>query len=71
MHRLEQLLQIGNLGGTEVGGAYYFHTRREGTQNQPVLYVRKGVDGKDEVLVDVNAAGEGWHGRARLVGAIA
>ncbi len=47
--------QIGNLGGTEVGGAYYFHTRREGTQNQPVLYVRKGVDGKDEVLVDVNA----------------
>ena len=53
--RLEQLLQIGNLGATEVGGAYYFHTRREGTQNQPVLYVRKGVDGKDEALVDVNA----------------
>jgi prolyl oligopeptidase len=52
---LEQLLQIGNLGATEVGGAYYFHTRREGTQNQPVLYVRKAVDGKDEVLVDVNA----------------
>ena len=52
--RLEQLLQIGNLGGTEVGGEYYFHTRREGTQNQPVLYVRKGINGKDEVLVDVN-----------------
>ena len=55
MHaRLTQLLEIGNLGGTEVGGDYYFHTRREGTQNQPVLYVRKGVDGHDEVLVDVN-----------------
>jgi prolyl oligopeptidase len=53
--RLAQLLQIGNLGGTEVGGEYYFHTRREGTQNQPVLYVRKRIDGKDEVLVDVNA----------------
>jgi prolyl oligopeptidase len=52
--RLEQLLQIGNLGGAEVGGDYYFHTRREGTQNQPVLYVRKGVDGKDQVLIDVN-----------------
>lgn len=52
--RLTQLLEIGNLGGTEVGGEYYFHTRREGTQNQPVLYVRKGVDGHDEVLVDVN-----------------
>ena len=52
--QLEKLLQIGNLGGVEVGGDFYFHTRREGTQNQPVLYVRKGVDGKDDVLVDVN-----------------
>jgi prolyl oligopeptidase len=52
--RLGQLLEIGNLGETEVGGEYYFHTRRDGKQNQPVLYVRKGVDGKDEVLVDAN-----------------
>ncbi len=52
--RLEQLLQIGNLGDTQVGGNYYLHTRREGTQNQPVLYVRQGIDGRDEVLVDVN-----------------
>ena len=52
--RIEQLLEIGNLGETQVGGDYYFHTRREGKQNQPVLYVRKGVEGKDEVLVDAN-----------------
>ena len=52
--RLEQLLQIDNLGQTAVGGASYFPTRRDGQQNQPVLYVRKGFDGKDDVLVDVN-----------------
>ena len=52
--RLQQLLEIGTLGGTQVGGDYYFHMRRDGKQNQPVLYVRKGVDSKDEVLVDVN-----------------
>jgi len=52
--RIEQLLEIGNLGETQVGGDYYFHTRRDGKQNQPVLYVRKGVDGTDEVLVDAN-----------------
>ncbi len=52
--RIEQLLEIGNLGETQVGGDYYFHTRRDGKQNQPVLYVRKGVDGKDEVLIDAN-----------------
>jgi prolyl oligopeptidase len=52
--RMEQLLEIGNLGDTQTGGDYYFHTRRDGKQNQPVLYVRKGVDGHDEILVDAN-----------------
>jgi len=32
-----------------------FHTRREGKQNQPVLYVRKGRLGEDRVLLDANA----------------
>jgi prolyl oligopeptidase len=52
--RLEQLLEIGNLGGAEIGGDSYFYTRRDGKQNQPVLYVRRGVNGHDEVLVDAN-----------------
>ena len=53
-HRLEQLLQIGTLGETAVGGDFYFHTRRDGKQNQPVLYVRRGVDTADGVLLDIN-----------------
>ena len=28
-------------GTPQVGGEWYFYTRREGMQNQPVLYVRK------------------------------
>jgi len=52
--RLQQLLEIGTLGETQVGGEYYFHLQRDGKQNQPVLYVRRGVDGKDDVLMDVN-----------------
>jgi len=32
----------------------YFYTRRDGKQNQPVLYVRDGVDGADRPLFDVN-----------------
>ena len=30
----------------------YMHTKREGDQNQPVLYVRTGVHGADHVLID-------------------
>jgi prolyl oligopeptidase len=66
--RLTQLLSIGNVGTPQVGGKWYFYTRREGMQNQPVLYVRKGLKGTDRVLVDVNAlAADGtvaldwWH----------
>jgi prolyl oligopeptidase len=52
--RLTELLSIGNIGVPQIGGKYYFYTRREGMQNQPVLYVREGVDGKDRVLLDAN-----------------
>ena len=52
--RLTELLRIGDIGVPRIGGKYYFYTRRDGMQNQPVLYVREGIDGKDRVLVDVN-----------------
>jgi prolyl oligopeptidase len=52
--RLTQLLSIGTLTAPAIAGPYYFYTRREGTQNQPVLLVRDGVHAKDRVLLDVN-----------------
>jgi prolyl oligopeptidase len=52
--RLKELLTIGTIGTPQIGGKYYFYTRREGTQNQPVLYVREGMRAKDRALVDVN-----------------
>lgn len=57
--RVEQLLSIGTITAPQIGKRsdenLYFYTRREGKQNQSVLYVRKGVNGSDRVLVDVNA----------------
>ena len=52
--RLSQLLEIGSVGTPQMGGKDYFHSRREGNQNQPVLYVREGLNGDDRVLLDVN-----------------
>ncbi|HZP61843.1 MAG TPA: prolyl oligopeptidase family serine peptidase [Terriglobales bacterium] len=52
--RLSQLAQIGTITAPQIGGKFYFYTRREGAQNQPVLLVREGIHGKDRVLVDVN-----------------
>ncbi|HEY6351445.1 MAG TPA: prolyl oligopeptidase family serine peptidase [Candidatus Angelobacter sp.] len=53
--RLEQLLSIGNLTAVQPEGNYYFYARREGQQNQSVVYVREGLNGKDRSLIDVNA----------------
>ncbi|HEU4648559.1 MAG TPA: prolyl oligopeptidase family serine peptidase [Gemmatimonadales bacterium] len=53
--RLEALLAIGVLGSPTPAGGRYFYQRRDGTQNQPVLWVRDGVDGADRVAVDPNA----------------
>jgi len=53
--RLEQLLAIGSMGTPVPVRGRYLYLRREGAQNQPVLYVRDGVDGTDRVALDPNA----------------
>ncbi|HEX7336444.1 MAG TPA: prolyl oligopeptidase family serine peptidase [Gemmatimonadales bacterium] len=65
--RLEQLLSIGVLGAPTPVRGRYFYLRREGRQNQPVLYWRDGVAGDDRVAVDPNTLNESgttaldWH----------
>ncbi len=58
--RFSRLYSVGSLG-TPISRPRghdqprrYFYTRRDGAQNQPVLYVRDGRDGVDRALVDVN-----------------
>jgi prolyl oligopeptidase len=53
--RLETLLGIGVLGVPVPVRGRYFYLRREGQQNQPVLYWRQGAGGADRVAVDPNA----------------
>jgi prolyl oligopeptidase len=60
---VKDLLQIGYVGApairtSKLGTNRYFHTKREGAQNQPTLYVRDGVSSKDRVLLDASALSE-------------
>ena len=65
--RVEQLLTIGRVASPRIGGDRYFYERRDGRQNQAVVYVReranlehsKSEDGisrePERALIDVNA----------------
>jgi prolyl oligopeptidase len=53
--RLGELLAIGALGVPTPVRGRYFYQRRDGRQNQPVLYMRQGVAGEDRVVIDPNA----------------
>jgi prolyl oligopeptidase len=53
--RLEELLAIGVLSAPTPARGRYFYQRRDGKENQPVLYWRQGAHGADRVAVDPNA----------------
>ena len=53
--RLQQLLGIGVLGTPTPARGRYVYQRRDGSTNQPILYVRDGLEGTDRVAIDPNA----------------
>jgi prolyl oligopeptidase len=66
--RLAQLLDFPRISAPEKHGAYYFHRRNAGLQNQSVLLVREGLGGTDRILLDPNTLSE--DGTLSLAGTI-
>lgn len=52
--RMKKLFDYQRFGLPEKAGGHYFFTKNDGLQNQSVLYVRKGLTGKDRGLIDPN-----------------
>lgn len=50
--RLRALLTVGSVSAPRSRGNRYFFSRREGSANQPSIFVREGVRGTDRVLLD-------------------
>jgi len=64
--RLTNLINYPRYSAPERKGEYYFYTKNDGLQNQSVLYIQKGHDGKPEVLLDPNTFAA--DGTSRLAG---
>ena len=54
--RLREVLGTGSLTRPEVAADRYFHAKKEGTQDQSIVYMREGLNGADKVLIDPNQA---------------
>ena len=50
--RLRPLMEVGVVSAPSMRGNRYFFARREGSQNQPVIYWREGYKGESKVLID-------------------
>ena len=59
--RLAEVMQMRAIRAPEMAGNRYFYTKREGTQNQAVLFVREGAEGAPRELIDANKLDRmGW-----------
>ena len=52
--RLRELFLVGTVSSPSVRGRRCFYLKRTGDQNQPILFVRDGVNGEERTLVDPN-----------------
>jgi prolyl oligopeptidase len=52
--RLKTLYNYAKYSAPSRKGDYFFFRKNDGLQNQSVLYIQKGIDGKPEVLIDPN-----------------
>jgi prolyl oligopeptidase len=52
--RLAEVMQMRAIRAPEMAANRYFYTKREGRQNQAVLYMREGANGAPRELIDAN-----------------
>ncbi len=52
--RLKQLYNYAKYSAPSRKGDYFFFRKNDGLQNQSVLFIQKGIEGKPEVLLDPN-----------------
>lgn len=60
-HRIRELLDVETCDSLQKVGNRYFFRKRLAGQEQPSIYLREGVDGPDQVLVDPSMRRTGPH----------
>ncbi len=56
--RMAEVLGSGSISTPAGAGGRYFYSKKTGSQNQPIVYMREGLDGRDRALLDPNTMSE-------------
>lgn len=56
--RMAEILASGSISTPREAGGRYFYSRRDGSQDQPVTYMRESRNGEDRTLLDPNGMSE-------------
>lgn len=67
--RFRELFNFEKVGAPMKVGDYYFIFKNSGLEAQGKYFVRKGLDGADELFLDINTIAEGGLASASLLGA--
>jgi prolyl oligopeptidase len=67
--RFKELFNFEKVGAPIKVGDYYFIFKNSGLEPQGKYFVRKGLDGPDELFLDINTIAEGGLASAQLLGA--
>jgi prolyl oligopeptidase len=64
-HRTRELLDVETYDSLQKAGNRYFFRKRPPGQEQPSIYMREGIDGPDQLLVDPSRRSTGQHTAVR------
>lgn len=67
-NRLAELLNYPRYSSPFRAGEYYLFYQNDGLQNQPVIYVQKGLEGTPEVFIDPNTLSEAGTTAVSIIG---
>ncbi|MCB0693118.1 MAG: S9 family peptidase [Lewinellaceae bacterium] len=66
--RYEELFNFPKVGAPNKAGDYYFFSKNDGLQNQAVIYIQKGLEGKPEVFLDPNTMSADGTAAVEMIG---
>ncbi|MCF8237151.1 MAG: prolyl oligopeptidase family serine peptidase [Saprospiraceae bacterium] len=66
--RYEKLFNFPKVSAPQKAGDYYFFSKNDGLQNQAIIFIQKGLEGKPEIFLDPNTLSDDGTTAVEMIG---